>query len=132
MNTFYLCTFTAAIILSVIYTFKWQRRFDINITLCFFLVPFVNLAYYLMYSVNKEDTVIFALKITYLGGVFLTWFIKRGCHSGKLTGSSGKIWEPSLILTYISIMKLHVRSLRNTTAKRQIKMKDPGKRNIRS
>ncbi|MCR5324038.1 MAG: HD domain-containing protein [Lachnospiraceae bacterium] len=75
MNTFYLCTFIAAIILSVIYTFKWQRRFDINITLCFFLVPFVNLAYYLMYSVNKEDTVIFALKITYLGGVFLTWFI---------------------------------------------------------
>ena len=75
MNPFYLCTFIAAIILSVIYIFRWQRRFDINITLCFFLVPFVNLAYLLMYTVNKADTVIFALKITYLGGVFLTLFI---------------------------------------------------------
>ncbi len=75
MTTFYLCTFIAAIILSVIYTFIWQRRFDTNITFCFFMVPFINLAYYLMYTVKTADTVIFALKITYIGGVFMTWFI---------------------------------------------------------
>lgn len=75
MSIFYLYTFIAAILLSVIYTFIWQRRFDTNITFCFFMVPFINLAYYLMYTVKNADTVIFALKITYLGGVFLTWFI---------------------------------------------------------
>lgn len=75
VNTYYAFTFTAAIILSVIYVLHWQKRFDTAITLCFFLVPFVNLAYYLMYSVSNADTVIFALKITYLGGVFLIWFI---------------------------------------------------------
>ena len=75
MNIYYLSTFVAAIILSCIYVFLWQRRFDITITLCFFLVPFINLAYYLMHTVNNVDAVVFALKITYLGGVFLIWFI---------------------------------------------------------
>ncbi|MBR4574146.1 MAG: HD domain-containing protein [Lachnospiraceae bacterium] len=75
MSYFYLYCFIAAIILCIIYTLIWQKRFDINITFCFFMVPFINLAYYLMYTVKKADTVIFALKITYLGGVFLTWFI---------------------------------------------------------
>ncbi|MBQ1527801.1 MAG: hypothetical protein IIZ75_11735, partial [Lachnospiraceae bacterium] len=75
MNIYYLAAFITAIILSVIYVFLWQRRFDITITLCFFLVPFVNLAYYLMHTVNNVDAVVFALKITYLGGVFLIWFI---------------------------------------------------------
>ncbi len=75
MEIFYLICFIAAIILCIIYTLIWQKRFDINITFCFFMVPFINLAYYLMYTVRKADTVIFALKITYLGGVFLTWFI---------------------------------------------------------
>ncbi len=75
MIIYYLHTFIAAVILSVIYTAIWQKRFDINITFCFVMVPFINLAYCLMYSVKNADTVIFALKITYLGGVFLTWFI---------------------------------------------------------
>ncbi len=75
MSYFYLCTFIAATVLSVIYTFIWQKRFDPNITFAFFMVPFINLAYYLMYTVKNADTVVFALKITYLGGVFLTWFI---------------------------------------------------------
>ncbi len=68
-------TFIIAIMWSVIYTVIWQRRFDTNITFCFFMVPFINLAYYLMYTVKNADTVVFAIKITYLGGVFLTWFI---------------------------------------------------------
>ncbi|MCR5474851.1 MAG: HD domain-containing protein [Lachnospiraceae bacterium] len=75
MGLFYLYTFIAALILTVIYTFLWQRRFDTNITFCFLMVPFINLAYYLMYSVKNADAVVFALKITYLGGVFLIWFI---------------------------------------------------------
>lgn len=75
MGLFYLYTFIAALILTVIYTFLWQRRFDTNITFCFLMVPFINLAYYLMYSVKNADAVVFALKITYLGGVFLSWFI---------------------------------------------------------
>ncbi len=75
MSYFYLYTFIASVIMVVIYTFIWHKRFDINITFCFFMVPFINLAYYLMYTVKNADTVIFALKITYLGGVFLIWFI---------------------------------------------------------
>ena len=75
MSYFYIFTFIAATVLSVIYTFIWQKRFDPNITFAFFMVPFINLAYYLMYTVKNADTVIFALKITYLGGVFLTWFM---------------------------------------------------------
>ena len=75
MSTFYMWTFIIAIMWSVIYTVIWQRRFDTNITFCFFMVPFINLAYYLMYTVKNADTVVFAIKITYLGGVFLTWFI---------------------------------------------------------
>ena len=75
MAVFYLTVFIVAVLLSIIYVFRWQRRFDINITFCFFMVPFINLAYYIMHTVNNADTVIFALKITYLGGVFLIWFI---------------------------------------------------------
>ena len=74
-ESFYVFTFAASIVLTFIYVLFWQKRYDINITLCFLMVPFINLAYYLMYTVNTVDTVIFALKVTYLGGVFLIWFI---------------------------------------------------------
>ncbi len=104
-------TFIIAIIWSVIYTVIWQRRFDTNITFCFFMVPFINLAYYLMYTVKNADTVVFALKITYLGGVFLTWFIML-CVLNLCKIKAGKAFRLITftinVLLYLSVLTIGI------------------------
>ena len=111
MSTFYLWTFIIAIVWSVIYTVIWQRRFDTNITFCFFMVPFINLAYYLMYTVKNADTVVFALKITYLGGVFLTWFIML-CVLNLCKIKAGKAFRLITftinVLLYLSVLTIGI------------------------
>ena len=104
-------TFIIAIMWSVIYTVIWQRRFDINITFCFFMVPFINLAYYLMYTVKNADTVVFAIKITYMGGVFLTWFIML-CVLNLCKIKVGKVFRLITftinVLLYLSVLTIGI------------------------
>ncbi len=104
-------TFIIAIMWSVIYTVIWQRRFDTNITFCFFMVPFINLAYYLMYTVKNADTVVFAIKITYMGGVFLTWFIML-CVLNLCKIKVGKVFRLITftinVLLYLSVLTIGI------------------------
>ncbi len=62
-----------ATILSTIYIFNWRKRFDVNITAFFILMPLMQVAYFLTYF--DSDSSLTAQKIIYFGGTFLPWFI---------------------------------------------------------
>ncbi len=66
--------FLISVVLTVIYVFKWQRHYNVNITVIFTLLPVIDLAY-LMYSLSKDfQSAIISMKAIYLGGAFLPFF----------------------------------------------------------
>ena len=72
---YYGIVFGIVLMLSIIYVYRWKRHFDINITLIFFLITLVCLAYTLMYHAGNVSTAIVSLKIIYIGGCYLPFFI---------------------------------------------------------
>ena len=63
-----------SLVLTVIYAGRWQRNFDINFTLIFTIIPMSCIGAY-AYSFSREaNEAMLALKITYLGGCYLTYF----------------------------------------------------------
>ena len=47
ITQYYLLTFAVSIALTLIYAAVWHKHNDISITLCFVLIPLVNLGYVL-------------------------------------------------------------------------------------
>ena len=72
---YYLGMFIVSIIMSLIYLYNWQRHFDVNITAIFVIVPIVNITYFLMYCSHSLDAAVLSLKIIYIGGAFMPWFV---------------------------------------------------------
>ena len=72
---YYAIVFGVVLALTIIYVYSWKKHYDINITLTFCLITTVCLAYALMYHRADTDTAIVSLKIIYLGGCFLPFFI---------------------------------------------------------
>ncbi|MBO4864691.1 MAG: HD domain-containing protein [Eubacterium sp.] len=72
---YYLGMFIVSIIMSLIYLYNWQRHFDVNITAIFVIVPIINITYFLLYTSHTLETAILSLKIIYIGGAFLPWFV---------------------------------------------------------
>lgn len=60
-------------LLTVVYVFRWHKYFDVHLTAMFFLIPVVNLCYFLMYQDHDPDTAILALKVIYIGSCYLPW-----------------------------------------------------------
>lgn len=65
--------FGLSVLLTLLYTFQWRKRFDTYMTSIFILVPVATLAYLLMYSSGNAETVAAVLKVAYVGGCFLPW-----------------------------------------------------------
>ncbi|MCR4938450.1 MAG: HD domain-containing protein [Lachnospiraceae bacterium] len=55
--------------------FTWHKHYDVNLTLIFAFIPVVNLGYLLEGLATDTFAYLNALKITYIGGCFLTLFI---------------------------------------------------------
>ncbi len=72
---YYVSVFAASIICSAIYMFTWHKHYDVNLTLIFAFIPVVNLGYLLEGLATDTFAYLNALKITYIGGCFLTLFI---------------------------------------------------------
>ncbi len=74
---YYGILFIISYLLSIFYVYIWQKRFNLIITSLFILIPLVNLMYYIMYSADVIDveSATVALKLIYVGGCFLPWFI---------------------------------------------------------
>ena len=75
MITYYTITMLVAFFLSLLYVYMWQKHFDVNITLIFFLIPIVNFGYYTLATASNLAEAILATHITYLGGCFAILFV---------------------------------------------------------
>ena len=73
-NFVYLILFILTVILTGIYVFKWQRHYNVNITVIFTLLPIVNFSYVLSAYARDFQSSLIALKLIYLGGAFLPFF----------------------------------------------------------
>ena len=72
---YYEIFFLISFVFTIIYIYNWQKHFDVNITAIFTIIPIVNLFYIFFYSWGDVSASILALKVIYLGGCYLPWFI---------------------------------------------------------
>ncbi len=73
--TVYFSLFVLSFVLTAIYIFIWHKHFDINITMIFTLVPIPCLGYVFFSQARTLDSAANAVKLTYIGGCFLQFFI---------------------------------------------------------
>ncbi len=71
---YYISSFIISLIIAIVYVYRWQKRFDVNISAIMILIPIVNLAYYVMYTEHEPDVAGYAFKVIYMGGCYLPWF----------------------------------------------------------
>ncbi len=75
LQTYYLVVFILAALLAVAYVFIWHRHFNASIMGIFILIPVNTLGYMLLYDNPDVKSAYIGLKIIYLGGSLLPWFI---------------------------------------------------------
>ena len=72
---FYGSLLAVSLMCTVNYVLIWHKHFNTNLTMIFAFVP-VNCVGYLLFSLSKDaDVALTAMKIIYLGGCFLPFFI---------------------------------------------------------
>ncbi|MCR4690046.1 MAG: HD domain-containing protein [Lachnospiraceae bacterium] len=74
-QTYYATFFGLSVILSLFYLYNWHKRLDVNMTILYLMIPLTNISYMVMYRVPDAKVAGEILKIVYMGGVFLPWFI---------------------------------------------------------
>ena len=75
ITIFYGSMFMASLLCTAIYIFLWQKRFDVNFTMVFTLVPISCLGYVFFSISNNVEEILLANKIIYIGGVYLQLFV---------------------------------------------------------
>ena len=70
--------FVISLLCSMIYIYIWHKRFDVNFTLIFTLVPIACIGYLLFSTSRSLGEALYAQRIIYLGGCFLQLFILSG------------------------------------------------------
>ena len=75
ITVYYSICFVVSFILSTIYVYTWRRRFDAHMTCLFVIIPLVNLSYLLMTISGDAGVALAMIKLIYIGGTFLPWFI---------------------------------------------------------
>lgn len=68
ITAYYDAMLAAALLLTLVYVFRWHKHFDIHITLVFVLVPVVNLGYCLLSRAKTLDEALMANRLTYIAG----------------------------------------------------------------
>ena len=75
IQIYYMAAFVLSLMLTTFYVFIWRRRYEVNITILFLLIPVMNYAYLELFDEPDLQIVLFGLKIVFLGGCFFPWFI---------------------------------------------------------
>ncbi len=96
--TYYNIFFLLSFLLSIFYVFRYQKHFDVNITAIFLLIPIANLGNVFMAYADNLDQALVANRITYLGGIYLTFFITFSIFN------LCEIKVPALIRTLLLVM----------------------------
>ena len=72
---YYEIGFALALLLSVIYVFMWNNRYDINITAIFLLVPISNFGYMLLEMSETTGEALLSMKVIYFAAIYLPYFL---------------------------------------------------------
>ena len=75
IETYYMVAFAVSLLFSAIYVYLWHKHFDINLTMVFTVVPVVCMGYVLFSHAHNAEEALIAIKITYIGGAYLPFFI---------------------------------------------------------
>lgn len=75
ITIFYGSLFVVSLICAAIYIFMWHKHFNVDLTLCFTLIPISILGYYVSSVVRTLEGAVLAQQIIYIGGIFLQLFI---------------------------------------------------------
>ena len=75
---YYKVAFAVSFLLTLIYVAIWDRRFDVNITAIFMLVPIANLGHVFMAAAQTQQEAATAVKIIYIGACFMPFFVTMG------------------------------------------------------
>ena len=74
-HLYYVILFGVSLLLTAVYVLAWRKHYDANITSIFILVPIANLGYILQTTATNVEVATIAVKVVYLGGCFLSFFI---------------------------------------------------------
>ena len=74
-SLFYCSVFVASLICTAVYIYIWHKRFDVNFTLIFTLVPISCMGYLWQSVCSNAEEAMMSVKIIYAGGVFLQLFM---------------------------------------------------------
>ena len=75
---YYKIAFAVSFLLACIYVIVWDRRFDVNITAIFMLVPITNLGHVFMAAAQTMQEASTAVKVIYIGASFMPFFVTMG------------------------------------------------------
>ena len=75
---YYKIAFAVSFLLASLYVIVWDRRFDVNITAIFMLVPITNLGHVFMAAAQTMQEASTAVKVIYIGASFMPFFVTMG------------------------------------------------------
>jgi len=75
---YYKIAFAVSFLLACLYVIVWDRRFDVNITAIFMLVPITNLGHVFMAAAQTMQEASTAVKVIYIGASFMPFFVTMG------------------------------------------------------
>lgn len=75
VEIYYEVCFALSVVLSMVYIAVWHKHFDVYFSLIFLTIPITDLGFMLEAQAMDLNEALLAIKITYIGGIFLIQFI---------------------------------------------------------
>ena len=107
MTYYYQALFTISLLLSLAYTVKWRRRYNVYFTLEFTVLPIACFGYLQEQIATTLDHIILAKQLSYLGGTFGTLFMTLCiCYLCKFNLSKNirRILFAIIFMIYLTIL----------------------------
>ena len=76
MTLYYDVVFFASLAATILYMLLWQKRFNIQITLVFALVPFANMGFAMLAHATDLETALMANRMSYVCGCYLPLMVQ--------------------------------------------------------
>ncbi len=95
-----------SLICATIYIFMWHKHFDVNFTMVFTLVSIACIGYLLSSVSYRMESALISLKIIYIGGCFLQFFMLFAIFN--LCGIEIKQWLRALLFAVCAVLYVFV------------------------
>ena len=106
--------------LTVVYAYKWRKRFDVRFTLIFTIIPIADIGYIFTSHARTLNEALIGTNIVYLGGCFLPLFIMMSVFN------LCDIKVPKIVNTILILLSFVVYSSTLTMGKSDLFYKEAG------